>query len=383
MSLGSRIYSELRGDRTIWMIVAILALFSILAVYSSTGNLAYSNRGGNTEAYLMKHGVILGLGLLLTYLTYTMPYTRYNRAAPYVLLLSIILLAFTLFAGAEINSARRWIQIPIIGITFQTSDFAKLALVLFVAREIGRHKDYIKDFKQAFLPIIVPVLLVCGLIAPADLSTSLLLFFTCLGMMFVGRVDIRYILLCLFLGVMVFGLLIALGEFFPGIIRVETWTNRMSDFMSDPEGGYQVQHAKIAIANGGWFGQGPGNSVMRNYLPAPYSDFIYAIICEEYGLVGGLLTLSLYVLLFFRITTLVTKSQKAFGAMVAVGLTILLVAQALANMAVSVNLVPVTGLPLPLISMGGTSILFTCVSFGIILSVSKYVESMADKEKAS
>jgi cell division protein FtsW len=364
------------------MIVAILALFSILAVYSSTGNLAYSNRGGNTEAYLMKHGVILGLGLLLTYLMYAMPYTRFNRAAPYVLILSIILLAFTLFAGAEINSARRWIQIPIIGITFQTSDFAKLALVLFVAREIGRHKDYIKDFKQAFLPIIVPVLLVCGLIAPADLSTSLLLFFTCLGMMFVGRVDIRYILLCLFLGVMVFGLLIALGEFFPGIIRVETWTNRMSDFMSDPEGGYQVQHAKIAIANGGWIGQGPGNSVMRNYLPAPYSDFIYAIICEEYGLIGGFLTLALYVLLFFRITSLVTKSQKAFGAMVAVGLTILLVAQALANMAVSVNLVPVTGLPLPMISMGGTSILFTCVAFGIILSVSKYVESIAEKEKA-
>ncbi|MCB0704482.1 MAG: FtsW/RodA/SpoVE family cell cycle protein [Saprospiraceae bacterium] len=383
MSIGSRIYSELRGDRTIWMIVAILALFSILAVYSATGSLAYTNRGGNTEAYLMKHGVILGLGLLLTYLTYTMPYNRFNQASPYLLVLSIILLVFTLGGGAEINSARRWIQVPVIGITFQTSDFAKLALILFVAREIGRHKDYIKDFKQAFLPIIVPILLVCGLIAPADLSTSLLLFFTCLGMMFVGRVDLRYIFLLLFLGVMLLGLLIALGEFFPGIIRVETWTKRVSEFMSDPDGGYQVQHAKIAIANGGWFGQGPGSSVMRNYLPAPYSDFIYAIIHEEYGLFGGFLILSLYVLLFFRITSLVTKSQKAFGAMVAVGLTILMVGQALANMAVSVNLVPVTGLSLPMISMGGTSILFTCISFGIILSVSKYVESLAAKQNVN
>ena len=383
MSIGSRIYSELRGDRTIWMIVAILALFSILAVYSATGSLAYTNRGGNTEAYLMKHGVILGLGLLLTYLTYTMPYNRFNQASPYLLVLSIILLVFTLGGGAEINSARRWIQVPVIGITFQTSDFAKLALILFVAREIGRHKDYIKDFKQAFLPIIVPILLVCGLIAPADLSTSLLLFFTCLGMMFVGRVDLRYIFLLLFLGVMLLGLLIALGEFFPGIIRVETWTKRVSEFMSDPDGGYQVQHAKIAIANGGWFGQGPGSSVMRNYLPAPYSDFIYAIIHEEYGLFGGFLILSLYVLLFFRITSLFTKSQKAFGAMVAVGLTILMVGQALANMAVSVNLVPVTGLSLPMISMGGTSILFTCISFGIILSVSKYVESLAAKQNVN
>ncbi|MBR9921308.1 MAG: FtsW/RodA/SpoVE family cell cycle protein [Bacteroidetes bacterium] len=383
MSIGSRIYSELRGDRTIWMIVAVLAIFSILSVYSATGSLAYANRGGNTEAYLMKHSVILGLGLLLTYLTYTMPYTRYNRASPYLLILAILLLIFTLAGGAEINSARRWIQIPVIGITFQTSDFAKLALILFVAREIGRHKDYIKDFKQAFLPIILPILLVCGLIAPADLSTAILLFFTCLGMMFVGRVDLRYILLLLFLGVMLFGMLIALGEFFPGIIRVETWTNRMSSWMTDPDGGYQVQHAKIAIANGGWFGDGPGSSVMRNYLPAPYSDFIYAIIHEEYGLIGGFLTLALYILLFFRITSLVTKSQKAFGAMVAVGLTILLVGQALANMAVSVNLVPVTGLPLPMISMGGTSTLFTCISFGIILSVSKYVETLADKQKAN
>jgi cell division protein FtsW len=218
------------------------------------------------------------------------------------------------------------------------------------------------------------VLIVCGLIAPADLSTAVLLFFTCLMMMFVGRVDVRFILALLILGLMVFAMLIFTADAFPGFIRVETWSERIRDFVTNPDGGYQVQQAKIAIANGEWFGVGPGNSIQRNYLPSPYSDFIYAILCEEYGIIGGTIVISMYIVLFFRITRLVTKSSKAFGAMVALGLGIMLITQAFVNISTALHLIPVAGVTLPMVSRGGTSTLFTCIAFGIILSVSRFVE---------
>lgn len=377
MSLGTRIYAELRGDRSIWAILAVLSIFSILAVYSSTGTLAYRELGGNTEALLVKHFIIVAGGLFLAYLAHLMHYLKYSRAAPYLLALSVPLLMYTIAFGADINDARRWITVPFVQLTFQTSDFAKLALILFVARAIASKQEYIKDFNSAFIPIILPVLLICGLIAPADLSTAILLFFTCVAMMFVGRVAMQYIILLLLLGVVVFAMLVLLGEFFPEVVRSETWVSRVRDFVDQPDGGYQVQQAKIAMANGEWLGLGPGNSIQRNYLPSPYSDFIYAIIVEEYGIFIGILIILLYVLLFFRAAGLVTKSSKSFGAMLAIGLSISLVLQAFVNIAVSVHLVPVTGVTLPMISMGGTSILFTCISFGIILSVSKYIESVS------
>lgn len=372
----ARLNAELKGDRAIWAIFAILAIFSVLAVYSSTGTLAYKEQGGNTEAYLFKHVIILGIGMFLAYMFHLLHYMNYSRWSRYLLILTIPLLFLTIALGPDINEARRWIHIPYVGLTFQTSDFAKLALIIYVAREISSKQDYIKDFNSAFLPIIVPILIVCGLIAPADLSTALLLFLTCILMMFIGRVAIKYIFLLLLLGVVVFSMLILLREIFPGIIRVDTWVSRMQEFMdSTSDGGYQVQQAKIAIANGGWIGEGPGNSIQRNFLPASYSDFIYAIICEEYGVLGGSVVILLYVLLFFRATRLVTKSSKAFGAMLAMGLSLVLVIQAFMNIAVSVNIVPVTGLTLPMISMGGTSLVFTCIAFGMILSVSKFIES--------
>ena len=377
-NFAARLNAELRGDKAIWAILVILALFSLLAVYSSTGTLAYRTAGGDTEAFLFKHGFILLGGLLMAYLCHRLQYMTFSRAAPVLLLLSIPLLAYTLTFGAEVNDARRWIEVPFMGITFQTSDFAKIALVIYVARAISSKQEYIKDFNGAFLPIIVPVLIICGLIAPADLSTALLLFLTCVLMMFVGRVALQYIFLLLLLGMVVFSLLIFVGQSFPEFVRLETWVARVQEYFFEPEGGYQVQQAKIAIANGEWFGLGPGNSIQRNYLPSPYADFIYAIICEEYGAVGGFVVITLYVLLFFRVTRLVTRSPKAFGAMLALGLTIMLIAQAFCNIAVSVDLIPVTGLTLPMISMGGTSVLFSCISFGIILSISKYIESIAN-----
>jgi cell division protein FtsW len=379
MSLLNRVNAELKGDRVIWAILAVLSVFSILVVYSSTGTLAWRERGGDTEAYLFKHSMILAMGLTLTYLAYLMHYRRYAKLAPILLLTAVPLLLLTIMFGAEINDARRWIVIPGLGLSFQTSDFAKIALIVYVAREISSKQDYIKDWKQAFVPIIVPVLIVCGLIAPANLSTAVLLMVVCIGMMFVGRVSLKYIGLLLLLGVVLFSALIFLGEFFPEYIRVGTWTSRITDFRENPQGSFQVQQAKIAIANGEWIGNGPGNSIQRNFLPSPYADFIYAVICEEYGFIGGATIIALYVVLFFRVTRLVTKSPKAFGAMMATGLSLLLVMQAFANIAVSVHLVPVTGLSLPMVSMGGTSTLFSCIAFGMILSVSKHIEATAEE----
>ena len=383
MNLGARIYAELRGDRVIWMILLLLSIFSILAVYSSTGTIAYKLSGGNTTGYLIKHILILGFGLFLAYLAYLTPYMRFMKLAPWLWLIALGMLIFTLGFGVEINHARRWIRIPFVGLTFQTSDFAKLALILVVAREITRHKDYIKDFNKAFMPIIMPIIIMCGLIAPADLSTALVLFATCFSMMFIGRVDVKYLGLLILLWVVLFAGLIVVWKFAPDVVRVDTWTTRISEFMGDRvDGSFQNQQAKIAIANGEIFGMGPGNSIQRNYLPTPYADFIYAVFCEEYGLVGSFLLLSLYVLLFFRVTRLVTISEKSFGAMVAIGLSLNIVIQALANMAISVHLVPVGGLTLPMVSWGGTSVLFSCLFFGIILSVSRYIEGAVERQAA-
>ncbi len=374
-TVAARIYAELRGDKAIWAIIALLAIFSLLAVYSSTGTMAYRSFGGNTEALLIKHGVILAAGLFLTYVFHLMHYLRFSKWAPVMMVIVIPLLMYTIAFGVERNDAHRWISIPFTGLTFQTSELAKLALIMYVARAISSKQEYIKDFQEAFLPIIVPVLMICGLIAPANLSTAIILFFTCMLMMFVGRVDLKYIGLLLFLGLVLFSFLYTLGNFFPDIVRVQTWTSRVAAFVDGSQDIEQVNQAKIAIANGKFFGLGPGNSIQIVYLG--YSDFIYSVICEEYGVVGGAVLIGLYVLLFFRTTRLVTKSPKAFGAMLAMGLSILLITQAFVNIAVSVNLVPVTGVTLPMVSYGGTSLLFTCVAFGIILSVSKYIESVS------
>jgi cell division protein FtsW len=374
MSLGNRIAAELRGDRTIWMIIAILSLFSLLAVYSASGWEAWRTRGGNTTILFVGHMVKLGFGLFLVYMFHLLHYQRFHQAAPFLMLLAVPLLAFTLFFGRSINEANRWINL--FGFSFQPSEFAKIALIVYIARELTRKQDYINSLKEAFMPIIIPVLIICGLIAPANLSTSLVLFVTCIMLMFIGRVNMKYIFLLGLMGIVVFAMLVAIGKLYPelGLVRVDTWVSRVQEYLHGEDGGYQVQQAKIAIAKGGLIGQGPGNSIIRNFLPYAHADFIYAIICEEYGLWGGTLILSLYVLLFLRNVKLVTNSPKAFGAFLAIGLSLMLTVQALANIAVNVNLVPATGLTLPLISMGGTSMLFTCISLGMILSVSKFIE---------
>lgn len=372
MNAVSELKEHLKGDRAIWMITLILGVFSLLAVFSASGSAFFRNHVGNTEMALVRQLVFITMGFILTYVCYSLDYMKYARFAPMLLAIAIPLLAYTLFFTGSINDSRRWIQIPWMPFNLQTSDVARFALILFVARALSIRQDFIKDFKHTFVPVIIPVTLVCLLIFPANFSTAILLFITCLLMMFIGRVSMKYISILMLLGMVGFMGIWILGEQFPEIIRVATWDTRITEFMQGT--GDQIIQSKIAIAEGGWFGVGPGESFQRNYLAYCYADFIYAIICEEYGLVGGLIVLGLYLLLLVRCIRLVTRCPKAFGAILAMGLCLNIVIQAFANIAVSVELVPVTGLTLPLVSMGGTSILFTCMSLGIILSVSRYIE---------
>lgn len=364
-----------KGDKYIWSIVLFLSFLSLLAVYSSTGTLAYKNQEGNTEYYLLKHFIIILMGFGIMYAAHRARYTFYSNLSLIAIVITIPLLIITLFAGTNLNEASRWITLPVLNMSFQTSDLAKIALILFLARTLSQKQDHIKDFKSAFLPMIIPVVLICGLILPSNFSTAAVIFMTAVVLMFIGRVSSRYILLLFAAGIAGLALFIGIAYLTKYDGRIKTWQNRIENYLSgDEKESYQTQQAKIAIATGGLIGKGAGNSTQRNFLPHPYSDFIYAIIIEEYGLVGGVVVLMLYLALFFRVIMIVRKTSKAFATFIAIGCGFSLVFQALINMAVAVNLFPVTGQPLPMLSMGGTSVLFTSLAIGILLSVSRETE---------
>jgi len=376
MRLKEVLSKYFKGDRVIWGVVFTLSIFSLLAVYSSTGTLAYKYQEGNTAYYIVKHFVLLVAGLSIIYITHLIPYKYYSRLSQLFLYISIFLLDITLVMGTRLNQASRWLTLPGLGFTIQTSDFAKLALIMYIARVLSLRQNKIDDFNGVFVSLILPVLIICGLIMPANLSTALILFATSFLLMFVGRVKLKYLMGISGVGALIIALIIA-GVIITGSNtgRIGTWQNRIENYVKGEEGdNYQVEQSKIAIATGGITGKGPGNSTQRNFLPHPYSDFIYAIIIEEYGFFGGLFVLSLYLFLLYRAGVIVRKSRRSFAAFLAFGLTISLVFQAMINMGVAVNLFPVTGQTLPLVSMGGSSILFTGVAFGIILSGSRSVE---------
>ena len=374
--MRERFGKYIKGDRIIWAVIFVLSVFSILAVYSSTGTLAYQRMGGNTTYYLIRHSVILFIGILIIFITHLIPYKYYSRLSQVFLYLVIPLLFVTLLVGTSFNQASRWLTLPGLGFTIQTSDFAKLALIMYIARALSLKQQIIKSYKEAFVPIMVPVILVCVLILPANLSTALILFGTSIILMFIGRISIKHLFAFAGIGVLVVSLFIGGALLLDREGRISTWKNRIEDYVSgESKENYQVEQSKIAIATGGLFGKKPGKSVQRNFLPNPYSDFIFAIIIEEYGLIfGGLPILFAYLFLLFRAGVIVKKSTRTFPAFLAIGLVITIVFQAMVNMAVAVNLFPVTGQTLPLISMGGSSLLFTSIAFGIILSVSRGIE---------
>ena len=395
--MKGQLVERTRGDKYIWGIVVLLSLISILVVYSATGSLAYKMNKGNTSVYLFKQLSFSLIGLVLIYFLHRINYTIFSRVATILFLVSVPLLLYTLLFGAKINDGSRWIKLPIINMTIQTSDFAKLALFMYISRLLSKKQEKIKDFKKGFIPVVMPVVIICALIMPANLSNALLTGATALLLMFIGRVSLKHIFLTIGIALIPVAIIVmvsvltydgkqkegpkkpAMAEKVKSFGRFGTWVRRVQDFMyaRDNETPYQVQQAKIAIANGGILvGLGPGNSRQRNFLPQAYNDFIYSIIIEEYGLLGGAFMIFIYLVFLFRCIRIFRRCPYAFGAFLALGLSFTLVIQAIANMAVNVNLVPVTGVTLPLVSMGGSSFLFTCGAIGIILSVARNVEQM-------
>ena len=369
---------KLRGDKVIWALVLILALISLLAVYSATCSLAYKMEK-NTTFYLFKHLCYMFVGLATIYFTHKINYTRFISWSRLALYIAILLLIYTLIYGTKLNHGSRWVSLPVVNITFQSSDFAKLALFVYLAKVLSLKQEVIKDFYKGFIPVVFPVIVICVLILPANLSTALMLGFTCCILFYIGRVNVKHILILAVSGIALIGLMI-LFNIGP---RAATWKNRILTYVSaekkvaasddDKEDEFQAAQAKIAIANGGLKGLGPGKSMQRNFLPHPYSDFIYAIIIEEYGLLGGAVLMFIYMLFLWRCIRIFQRCPYAYGAFLAVGLSITLVFQAMLNMGVNTSLLPVTGLTLPMVSMGGSSIWFTSIAIGIILSVSSNV----------
>ena len=368
------IFKHIKGDRTIWALVAILALFSFMPVYSASANLV-SIVGGSTLGYLVKHVVLLIMGFAIIYAVHKIPYRYFSGGSVLLLPVVFFLLIYTLAQGTTIGGAyaSRWIRIPFIGVGFQTSTLAGLVLLVYTARYLAKNKEVKIIFKESLLQLWLPVGLILMLILPANFSTTAIIFSMILIVAFIGGYPLKYIGYILGVGLLVLALFILIAKAFPDAMpnRVNTWGNRIENFSnSDGQEAYQVEKAKIAIATGGVFGKGPGKSIQKNFLPQSSSDFIYAIIVEEYGLVGAALIVFVYFLLLFRIFIIVKKATTIFGTLLVVGVGLPIIFQAGINMAVATNLFPVTGQTLPLISSGGTSIWMTCFALGMILSVS-------------
>ncbi len=377
------VFQKLKGDRVVWMTVLFLGLISLLAVYSSISSLAFKREGGSTMHFLVKHGIMLLSGGAIMYYVSKQQFTIYSRLSQLLIGVMAVLLLLTLLLGSNINDASRWITIPIINQSFQTSDPAKVVLIVYLARVLGKNQGLEWTLRDVLVKLMAPVGLICGLILPANFSTAAVLFAVCLIIMFIGQVPMKHMVMIVGAAIGMFILLLILAKTTPGLLpRLDTWVGRIESFgVEDHDANYQVEHAKIAIASGGFLPNGPGSGTSRNFLPHPYSDMIYAFIIEEYGsILGGLGLLLLYLILLFRAVRIASNCAKPFGALAAIGLGLMLVMQAMINMAVAVNLVPVTGQPLPLVSMGGTSVWFTCLAIGIMLSVSRGAEEQPSTE---
>ena len=379
------LFKKIKGDRLIWAIVALLALLSFLPVYSASSNLAYKG-GGNTFAFFGKHLVHLLLGFFIMYQVHKIPYKYFKGGSLIMIPVVVLLLVLTIFQGTTIGGANasRWIQIPIVGMSFQTSTLASVVLMAYVARYMSKIKDKKITFKDSFLPLWGPVFLVLICILPANFSTTAIIFLMVIMLVFLGGYPLKYLAIIIGSGLLCLTIFILAAKAFPNVInnRVDTWMSRIENFSNpeDTEADYQIEKAKIAIATGGIKGVGPGKSVQKNFLPQSSSDFIFAIIIEEYGLMGGFIIMGLYLWLLFRIVIVAQKADTFFGELLVLGVGLPIVFQALINMAVAVELFPVTGQTLPLISSGGTSIWMTCLAVGIVLSVSAKREEIKNKE---
>jgi cell division protein FtsW len=370
------IFQHIKGDKTIWAVVSLLALFSFLPVYSSSSSLAYLYGDGNTLKFLLKHFAHLVLGFVILFGVHKVPYHYFKGLSVIALPIVLILLVVTMTQGTTIEGANasRWIRIPFVGFTFQSSTLASVVLFTYVARYLARIKDKTVTFKETLLPLWLPIFIVLALILPANFSTAAIIFSMISILVFIGGYPIKYLLIILFAGALFLTLFVVSAKAFPSLFpnRVDTWMSRIDNFTDgeETEADYQIDKAKAAIASGGITGLGPGKSIQKNFLPQSSSDFIYAIIVEEFGLVGSLFLMSLYMLLLFRFVIVAHKAETIFGKLLVIGVGLPIVFVALVNMAVAVEIFPVTGQTLPLISSGGSSIWMTCMAIGMVLSVS-------------
>ncbi len=383
----TRFFDSIKGDKTIWAIIAVLAIFSFLPVYSASTNLVYVAGKGSTLGYLLKHAILLLLGFVIVYTTHRIPYRYFSGLSVLMLPVVILLLVYTLTQGTVIDGANasRWISIPFIGIGFQTSTLAAVVLMIYVARYLARNKEKEITFKESFLYMWLPVGFVLALILPANFSTTAITFVMVVILAFLGGYPLKFIASILGVGILSLALFILTAKAFPDAMknsRINTWSSRIENFASgESEDNYQAQKAKIAIASGEIYGKGPGKSVQKNFLPQSSSDFIYAIIGEEFGLIGAISIIIFFLGLLFRLVIIATKSTTIFGTLLCLGVGLPIIFQAMINMGVAVGLFPVTGQPLPLISTGGTSIWMTCFAIGIVLSVSASDKEVAVKKQ--
>lgn len=369
------VFQHIKGDRAIWAIVAILAIFSFMPVYSASTNLVYVVGNGSTLGHLVKHIVLLIFGFAIIYGTHKIPYRYFSGGSVLMLPVVIILLLFTMSQGTTIGGANasRWLRIPFVGMGFQTSTLAGLVVMAYVARYLAKNKEKQIDFKESFINLWLPIGAVLILILPANFSTTAIIFSMILMLCFIGGYPLKYLGYILGIGLIGLTFFVLVAKAFPNAMphRVNTWQSRIENFWKgETKEDYQVEKAKIAIATGGVTGKGPGKSVQKNFLPQSSSDFIYAIIVEEYGLAGASIVIFIYFLLMFRILVAARKATTIFATLLVIGVGFPIIFQAIINMAVAVNLFPVTGQTLPLISSGGTSIWMTCFALGMILSVS-------------
>lgn len=366
----------------IWIVAIFLALLSVVSVYSFIPVLIKAS-GGSTEFYLIKHTLLILTGFGLMYFVHKLPPKIFSKLAKFLIYLSIILLILTLFFGARVNDAGRWLEIPVINTRFQTSDIAKLALVVFLAKMLAVNKDKLNDFKKGVLPILIPAIIVIALILRENFSTAALVFGLTLVMLFIGKTPFKYILLTIGSAVAGLVLLILISIAIPGLLpRIDTWMSRVEsqyDGENNPREEMQINNAQMAIYNGGVIGKGPSKGELKHYIPEAYADFYYASFIEEFGFIGGFILVLLYMILLFRSIRIGLKAEKLFQTYVCIGLAMLMIFQALINMLVCTKLMPVTGQNMPLLSMGGTSTWFSCVSLGIILSVSRLQQTKETK----
>jgi len=381
------LFKNIKGDRLIWAIVALLAILSFLPVYSAASDLAYDKYDGNTFIAFVKHFMHLFLGFVIMYAVHKIPYRYFKGLSLVMIPVVLVLLVITMLQGTVMGgaSASRWIKIPIVGVSFQTSTFASVVLMVYVARYMSKIKDKKITFKASILPLWLPIFLVLALILPSNFSTAAIIFLMAIVLVFLGGYPVRYIAIIIGSGLvaLVFFVMAAKLTTGPLNVKVTTWENRIKNFSNneDTEADYQIEKAKVAIASGEIWGLGPGKSRQKNFLPQSSSDFIFAIIIEEYGLLGGFAIMILYMWFLFRIVIVSQKSDTIFGKLLVLGVGLPIVFQALINMAVAVELFPVTGQPLPLVSSGGTSIWMTCLAIGVILSVSAKREEIKKKER--